>query len=70
MSHSRPMRLDETIAIAALCQAIVAKLYKLHEQNLSFRHYSRSLRALAEDRFQRQVRIEVFCSQPRAVKKR
>src|SRR5438105_8862014 len=38
-----PMRLDETIAIAALCQAIVAKLYKLHEQNLSFRHYSRSL---------------------------
>jgi carboxylate-amine ligase len=38
-----PMRLDETIAIAALCQAIVAKLYKLHEQNLSFRHYSRAL---------------------------
>jgi carboxylate-amine ligase len=38
-----PMRLDETIAIAALCQAIIAKLYKLHEQNLSFRHYSRSL---------------------------
>jgi len=38
-----PMRVDETIAIAALCQAIVAKLYRLHEQNLSFRHYSRSL---------------------------
>ncbi len=38
-----PMRLEETIAIAALCQAIIAKLYKLHEQNLSFRHYSRSL---------------------------
>jgi glutamate---cysteine ligase / carboxylate-amine ligase len=38
-----PMRLDETIAIAALCQAIIAKLYKLHEQNLTFRHYSRSL---------------------------
>jgi carboxylate-amine ligase len=38
-----PMRLDETIAIAALCQAVIAKLYKLHEQNLSFRHYSRSL---------------------------
>jgi carboxylate-amine ligase len=37
------MRLDETIAIAALCQAVIAKLYKLHEQNLSFRHYSRSL---------------------------
>jgi len=38
-----PMRVDETIAIAALCQAIIAKLYRLHEQNLSFRHYSRSL---------------------------
>jgi carboxylate-amine ligase len=38
-----PMRLDETIAIAALCQAIIAKLYKIHEQNLSFRQYSRSL---------------------------
>ena len=38
-----PMRLDETIAIAALCQAVIAKLYKLHEQNLSFRHYNRSL---------------------------
>ena len=38
-----PMRLDETIAIAALCQAVIAKLYKLHEQNLTFRHYSRSL---------------------------
>jgi carboxylate-amine ligase len=38
-----PMRVDETIAIAALCQAIIAKLYKLHERNLSFRHYSRAL---------------------------
>ncbi len=38
-----PMRLEETIAIAALCQAIIAKLYKLHEQNQTFRHYSRSL---------------------------
>jgi glutamate---cysteine ligase / carboxylate-amine ligase len=38
-----PMRVDESIAIAALCQAIVAKLYQLHEQNLSFRHYSRAL---------------------------
>jgi carboxylate-amine ligase len=38
-----PMRVDETIAIAALCQAVIAKLYKLHERNLSFRHYSRSL---------------------------
>ncbi len=31
-----PMRLEESIAIAALCQAIIAKLYRLHEQNLSF----------------------------------
>ena len=38
-----PMRLDESIAIAALCQAIIAKLYKLHERNQTFRHYSRSL---------------------------
>ena len=38
-----PMRFEETIAIAALCQAIIAKLYKLHEQNLGFRQYSRSL---------------------------
>ena len=38
-----PMRLDESIAIAALCQAIIAKLYKLHERNQSFRHYGRAL---------------------------
>jgi glutamate---cysteine ligase / carboxylate-amine ligase len=38
-----PMRVEETIAIAALCQAIIAKLYRLHRQNLSFRHYSRAL---------------------------
>jgi glutamate---cysteine ligase / carboxylate-amine ligase len=38
-----PMRLEESIAIAALCQAIIAKLYKLHEKNLSFRQYSRAL---------------------------
>lgn len=38
-----PMRLDESIAIAALCQAIIAKLYRIHEQNQTFRHYSRAL---------------------------
>lgn len=38
-----PMRVDETIAIAALCQAVIAKLYLLHEKNQSFRHYSRAL---------------------------
>jgi carboxylate-amine ligase len=38
-----PMRLDESIAIAALCQAIIAKLYKIHELNQSFRYYQRAL---------------------------
>jgi len=38
-----PMRVDETICIAALCQALVAKLYRLHRQNLSFRLHRRSL---------------------------
>lgn len=38
-----PMRLDESIALAALIQATVAKLYKLHSQNQSFRQYGRSL---------------------------
>src|SRR3954447_7459394 len=38
-----PMRLEETLAIAALCQAIIAKLYRLHERNQSFRHYARAL---------------------------
>jgi carboxylate-amine ligase len=38
-----PMRLDETIAIAALIQATVAKLYKLHEANQGFRLYRRAL---------------------------
>ena len=38
-----PMRMEESIAIAALCQAVLAKLYQLHKQNLTFRHYSRAL---------------------------
>ncbi|MFN9922212.1 MAG: carboxylate-amine ligase [Acidobacteriota bacterium] len=38
-----PMRLDETIAIAALLQATVAKLYKLHSNNQGFRLYRRAL---------------------------
>jgi len=38
-----PMRADETIALAALIQATVAKLYKLHAQNQSFRMYRRAL---------------------------
>src|SRR3954467_7466239 len=38
-----PMRADETIAIAALIQATIAKLYKLHAANQSFRLYERAL---------------------------
>ena len=38
-----PMRADETIAIAALIQATVAKLYKIHSENQSFRLYDRAL---------------------------
>ena len=38
-----PMRLDETVALAALMQATVAKLYKLHSQNQTYRIYSRAL---------------------------
>jgi len=38
-----PMLVDETIALAALMQALIAKLVKLMEQNLDFKHYSRAL---------------------------
>jgi carboxylate-amine ligase len=38
-----PMRLDETVAIAALIQAICAKLYRLRTRNLGFRMYRRAL---------------------------
>jgi len=38
-----PMRVDETIALAALIQATVVKLYKLYEANQGFRLYRRSL---------------------------
>ncbi len=38
-----PMTVPETIAIAALFQAICAKLYKLRSQNLNFMMYSRAL---------------------------
>jgi len=38
-----PMRIEETIAIAALCQALAKKLYTLYTKNLSFRNYSRAL---------------------------
>ena len=44
-----PMRLDETVAIAALIQATMAMLYKLHASNKSYRIYGRSL--IMENKF-------------------
>jgi carboxylate-amine ligase len=38
-----PMRVDETIALAALAQATVAKLYRLHSRNQGWRLYGRAL---------------------------
>ena len=38
-----PMRLDETVTLAALIQAICVKLYKLRAQNLGWRKYRRAL---------------------------
>jgi carboxylate-amine ligase len=38
-----PLTVDETIAIAALFQAICAKIYKLRMQNMNFIQYSRHL---------------------------
>jgi carboxylate-amine ligase len=37
------MRVDETLAIAALIQATVVKLFRLHSRNQSWRQYSRAL---------------------------
>jgi glutamate---cysteine ligase / carboxylate-amine ligase len=37
------MRADETIALAALIQATIAKLYKLYSANQGFRLYRRAL---------------------------
>jgi carboxylate-amine ligase len=38
-----PLRVDETICFAALFQAITVKLWKIHQQNMSWRLYRRSL---------------------------
>ncbi|MBT8377059.1 MAG: carboxylate-amine ligase [Bacteroidia bacterium] len=38
-----PMTIEETLTIAALIQALVAKLYKLKQQNLNFITYHRAL---------------------------
>jgi glutamate---cysteine ligase / carboxylate-amine ligase len=44
-----PSRVDETIALAALIQAVTVKLYKLLRQNLGFRLYRRAL--IAENKW-------------------
>jgi len=44
-----PMRVDETIALAAIMQAVVVKLNKLIKQNLGFRLYRRAL--IAENKW-------------------
>jgi len=44
-----PMRLDETMALAALIQATVAMLYNLHASNKSYRIYGRAL--IMENKF-------------------
>ncbi|QRQ99975.1 carboxylate-amine ligase [Dyadobacter sandarakinus] len=38
-----PMRTDETICLAAIMQALVVKIHKLHRMNLNFRIYDRML---------------------------
>ncbi len=38
-----PTRMEETLALAALIQAVVVKLYKLKQQNIGWRKYSRAL---------------------------
>ncbi|SNR57598.1 MULTISPECIES: carboxylate-amine ligase [Hymenobacter] len=38
-----PLRVDETVALAAVMQAVVAKIYKLKTQNLNFRLYRKAL---------------------------
>ena len=38
-----PMRVEETLALAALIQATTVKLYRLHAKNQSWRSYSRAL---------------------------
>lgn len=44
-----PMRLDETICLAAIMQALIAKLHKIRQENLSFRTYRRIL--IAENKW-------------------
>jgi carboxylate-amine ligase len=44
-----PMRADETICLAAIMQALIAKLHKIRQENLSFRTYRRTL--IAENKW-------------------
>jgi glutamate---cysteine ligase / carboxylate-amine ligase len=44
-----PTRMEETIAIAAVVQALVARLHRLFESNLGVRHYPRAV--IAENKF-------------------
>jgi carboxylate-amine ligase len=44
-----PCRAEETVAIAALCQALVAKLHRLFESNLGIRAYTRAV--IEENKF-------------------
>ncbi len=44
-----PCRAEETVAIAALCQALVAKLHRLYESNLGIRLYPRAV--IEENKF-------------------
>ena len=36
-----PFTIEETVCIAAIIQSLVAKIYKMHRQNISFREYRR-----------------------------
>ncbi len=36
-----PLRVEETVCLAAIMQALTLKLYKLHQQNITFRSYRR-----------------------------
>ncbi len=38
-----PLRLEETICLAAIMQALTAKIYKMHQSNITYRPYRRLL---------------------------
>jgi glutamate---cysteine ligase / carboxylate-amine ligase len=44
-----PCRAEETVALAALCQALVARLHRLFEANLGIRQYARAV--IMENKF-------------------